>query len=106
MVPYDNDNEPPLDNNNKLAEPKKEIELQERLVELKNDHIKSDSMVRLYKKDKKNSSELSLTDDNQTYPSGLAASQQASPSGTLTGISKFQIFKVKSGGFTKKKEIY
>ena len=63
---------------------KKEIELQDRLAELKNDHIKTDSMVRLYTKDKI-SSELSTSLTDQTYPSGLAASQQASPSGTLTG---------------------
>ena len=85
LVPYNES----LDNNNKL-ETIKEAELQDRLDELpKDDYIQADSMIRLYTKDK-NSSELSLTDE--TYPTGLAASQQASPSGTLTGISKFQIF--------------
>ena len=82
LDPYDVG--PSLENNNNKLEPKKDIELQDRLAELKNDHIKTDSMVRLYTKDK-NSSELSTSLTDQTYPSGLAASQQASPSGTLTG---------------------
>ena len=86
MVPYDI--EPPLENNNNKLVPNKEIELQDRLAELKSDHIKTDSMVRLYTKDK-NSSELSTSLTDQTYPSGLAASQQASPSGTLTGRNFF-----------------
>jgi len=87
LVTYDV--EPPLENNNNKLVPNKEIELQDRLAELKNDHIKTDSMVRLYTKDKI-SSELSTSLTDQTYPSGLAASQQASPSGTLTGETHFE----------------
>ena len=82
LVPYNES----LDNNQ--LETIKEAELQDRLAELpKDDYIQADSMIRLYTKDK-NSSELSLTDE--TYPTGLAASQQASPSGTLTGISNLK----------------